>query len=243
MKIQEMTLFKKPIAHRGLWDERLPENSTGAFKKAAEKGYPIEFDVQITKDNKLIVFHDKNLLRMTGCDSYVIDKTSAEIKELRLGYTDYKVPLFSETLEEINGKTPLLIEIKNTLKNIELCDGIVKQLLNYKGEFALQSFNPYILKYFFDKYPLLIRGQLSTYDYDGNVSRFQSFVLKRMLLNHSTKPHFISYESKYLPNKYVGKYLEKKIPLLAWTVKEQKEYDRIKNYATNIIFEGFIPKE
>jgi glycerophosphoryl diester phosphodiesterase len=243
MKTEEMTLFKKPIAHRGLWDKKLPENSMGAFKKAAEKGYPIEFDVQITKDNKLIVFHDKNLLRMTGCKSYVIDKTLAEIKELRLNDTDYKVPLFSEVLEEINGRIPLLVEIKNTLKNAELCDGIVKQLLNYKGEFALQSFNPYILKYFFDKYPVLIRGQLSTYDYDDNISRFQSFVLKRMLLNHKTKPDFISYESKYLPNKYVNKCLEKGISLLAWTVKDQEEYDRIKGYATNIIFEGFIPKE
>lgn len=236
-----MEFLKTPIAHRGLWNSKLPENSMGAFKNSAEKGYPIELDVQITKDNEVIVFHDAELSRMTNTKGCVIDKPYSYIKDLKLNFTDYHAPLFSEVLEEINGKVPLLIEIKNTLKNTILSERLVKLLLNYKGEFAIQSFNPYILKFFVDKYPVLIRGQLARLDYGGELSKLKSFFLKRMAFNYSTKPHFISYNTKDLPNKYVDKYKEKQIPILAWTVKSQEEYDRIKKYVTNIIFECFIP--
>jgi len=55
-----------PIAHRGLDNGDIPENSMQAFKNAIEKGYAIELDVQLTKDKQLVVFHDSNLLRLTG---------------------------------------------------------------------------------------------------------------------------------------------------------------------------------
>ncbi len=241
-KIDGMGLLKRPIAHRGLWNADFPENSIAAFNNAAKNGYPIELDVQITKDNEIIVFHDDSLARMTGVKGYIIDKPYSRVKELNLNFTEYKIPLFAEVLEEVKGKTPILIEIKNTLKNTVLCDNLVKLLLGYKGEFALQSFNPYILKYFVDKYPVLIRGQLATYDYGKNVSAFKSFLLKRMMFYYSTKPHFVSYDKNYLPNKYVDKCKQQNIAVLAWTIKNQEEYDKVKDYADNIIFEGFTPR-
>ena len=50
-------ITKTPIAHRGLHNKDIPENSLSAFKNAIEHGYAIEIDLQITKDNKIIVFH------------------------------------------------------------------------------------------------------------------------------------------------------------------------------------------
>ena len=53
-------------AHRGLFDNRTnaPENSVNAIRKAVEAGYGIEFDIQLTKDDVPVVFHDASLKRM-----------------------------------------------------------------------------------------------------------------------------------------------------------------------------------
>lgn len=241
-KMDDMKLIKTPIAHRGLWNKQYPENSMGAFTNAAKNGYPIELDVQLTKDNEVIVFHDDNMERMTGVKGCAVFKPYSQVKELKLNHTDYIVPHFKDVLDEINGKVPLLIEIKNTRKNTILCDNLIKLLLKYKGEFAVQSFNPYILKYFVDKYPVIKRGILSTFDYGKEISKIKAFILKRMMFNYSIKPNFISYDYRYLPNKYIDKCKEQEMAILAWTLKSQKEYDKIKDYVDNIIFEGFIPE-
>ena len=55
------------IAHRGIYNNlNIPENSIKSFKKAVNNGIPIELDIHLTKDNKLVVFHDDNIIRMTG---------------------------------------------------------------------------------------------------------------------------------------------------------------------------------
>lgn len=53
-------------AHRGLWNaaEGVPENSLPAFARAAEQGYAIELDIQITKDGRIVVFHDDTMKRI-----------------------------------------------------------------------------------------------------------------------------------------------------------------------------------
>lgn len=242
-KLDEMTLFKKPIAHRGLHGEGLPENSMGAFKNAAEKGYPIELDIRLSLDSFVVVFHDANLHRMTGSKQNVEDLTYSELKQLKLQGTEYGIPLFKDVLSEIDGKVPILIEIKDSPGNIELCDAFIKEMENYKGEFAVQSFNPYILRYIYDKCPVMFRGQLATFDYGKNLSKIKAFLLKRLFFIQTAKPHFISYNAENLPNKYVDSCKARNMPVLAWTVRSQEEYDRLKGYADNIIFEGFIPKE
>ena len=66
------------IAHRGVHDNKeIPENSMKAFKLALDKKYNIEFDIHVTKDEKLVIFHDDNLARMTGVDKNIEDLTLA----------------------------------------------------------------------------------------------------------------------------------------------------------------------
>ena len=54
------------IAHRGMFseEENIPENTLPAFARAMEHGYIIELDVAMTKDKKIVVFHDKKLKRL-----------------------------------------------------------------------------------------------------------------------------------------------------------------------------------
>ena len=78
-------LRTKPIAHRGYWGGDVPENSRAAYERAAEKGYPIEIDVYLTKDEKIVSFHDGTLKRMTGGEGGVWDYTYEELQQFRLG--------------------------------------------------------------------------------------------------------------------------------------------------------------
>ena len=69
----------KLIAHRGVFNNiDIPENSIKAFSEAVKLGYAVEFDVQLTLDNVLVVFHDDNLLRMTGYDLDIQNTTYVE---------------------------------------------------------------------------------------------------------------------------------------------------------------------
>jgi hypothetical protein len=73
----------KCIAHRGLHGgaENVPENSLQAFEIAAEKGYPIETDIHVTKDGRVAVFHDDDLKRMCGDERKPEELTLDELKD------------------------------------------------------------------------------------------------------------------------------------------------------------------
>ena len=241
MNLFNSWLVETPIAHRGLHDKMVPENSLTAFQRAIDAGYPIELDVRTLADGTAVVFHDESLKRLTGNDGYLKFLNKSDLEMLNLAGTKEKIPTLEEALKLINGKTPVLIEIKNSNKVGELEKTVLDILKNYKGEYAIQSFNPYVLNYFYNHAPEIPRGQLAGYFKDEKMPFFQKFALKHMLLNKKTShPDFISYEAKTLPNRFVKKY--KKLPLLAWTVKSQSEYLKVVKYCDNIIFQDFEPK-
>lgn len=238
MTIKQTWLCSKPIAHRGLHNADLPENSIGAFEHAIEKNFAIELDVQLSKDGEVIVFHDSSLSRMTMSDGYVSNSNLSDLKNLRLLETDYKISTLNEVLEVVDGKTPILVEIKNDHKVGELENKALNILKNYSGEFAVQSFNPYSLEYFKENYPQITRGQLSTFFSKNDLGFVKRNLLKKLKLNHVSKPDFIAYNGAYLPNKYVSK---TELPVLAWTIRSSDELERVKDCCDNIIFEGFMP--
>ena len=105
-------------AHRGLWNaaEGVPENSLPAFARAAEQGYAIELDIQITKDGRIVVFHDDTLDRMTPAKGFVHDMDWADFSAQPLAGSNEHPPLFANmlrTVAETNPDTPLIVEIKS----------------------------------------------------------------------------------------------------------------------------------
>jgi glycerophosphoryl diester phosphodiesterase len=240
MKITSSWLFSKPIAHRGLHDAESPENTLSAFKKAKDACYPIELDVRMIDDGTVIIFHDEKLSRLTNSDGYATNLVKEKLKDYKILKTDEHIPTLEETLELINGQVPLLIEIKNNHKVGTLEKKVLEILKDYEGDYAVQSFNPYTIEYFKIHAPHITRGQLSSFFTDEkSLNFFKKFVLKRMLLNRISKPDFISYDQRFLPNIYVTK---TKLPVLAWTVRSQQEYEDVKMYCNNIVFENFIPQ-
>jgi glycerophosphoryl diester phosphodiesterase len=105
-------VLTSPVAHRGLHGEGVGENTFTAYQRAIDNGYPIEMDVQLTSDGVPVCFHDDNLVRVTGENALIWDKTYEQIKHLKISGTNDGIPLFSEFLSFVNGKVPLMIEIK-----------------------------------------------------------------------------------------------------------------------------------
>ena len=189
-------LKEKFIAHRGLFNNTtVCENSLPAFECTIENGYAIELDIQPTKDNELVVFHDSTLLRMTGQNGKVSDYTYNELQELNLLNTNQKIPTLQQVLKLVNGQTPLLIEIKpNNLKVGKLETKLMQLLNEYNGQYAIQSFNPFIILWFKKNAPNVVRGILSakfTKNFENRPNVIKRIILKSMILNKFFTPDFI----------------------------------------------------
>ena len=197
----------------------------------------------IIDDGTVIVFHDDKLARMTGEDKYASTLTIADLENIRLKKTEQKIPTFKEVLDFVDGRVPLLVEIKNEGKPGALENKTIELLRAYKGEYAVQSFNPFVLEYFRHHAPEMKRGILSALFRKHQLPSFiKRYVLSKMLLNNVAKPDFITYRHECLPNKYVTKYVKKyNVPVIAWTTENQAETDKVKPNCDNFIFEGFIP--
>lgn len=237
MDIFNSFIVSRYIAHRGFHCASAPENSLAAFQNAIDAGFAIELDIQKISDGTIVVFHDESLSRMTGKDGYVRMLKKTDLKKFKLLGTDQTIPTFKETLKLIDGKVPLLIEIKNDGKVGEFEKDVLDALKSYKGEFAIQSFNPFVLLWFKQHAPNILRGQLSSFFKGEKMSFARRFVLKRMKFNKQTKPDFISYNANDLPNKFVKKY--NNLPLLAWTIKSKEDFMKAVKHCDNMIFEGF----
>ena len=120
-------------AHRGLHDIKkgIPENSIPAFQAAIEAGYGIELDVHLTKDGKLVVFHDDDFRRICGEKGKVEETDYARMRTYRLSRTGEKIPLLSEVLRLVDGKVPLLIEVKLPSADTEVCRRLDEELQGY----------------------------------------------------------------------------------------------------------------
>ena len=239
---------KKLICHRGLFNnEDVPENSLTAFRKAVENGYGIELDVQITSDDKLVVFHDDDLYRMTGVHRILNDCTFEELQQYPLLDTKETIPLFSEVIKLLKPDTPLIIEIKEERRYAQVTKETVAMMKDYDGLYNMESFNPLVVKWLRDNAPQIIRGQLS-YNYledpNSHLSIFMKFILTNLLLNIFTRPDYVAYDYngrnnlsfQIISRLYKGE-------CVAWTIKSQDQLETARKYYRTFIFDSFIPKD
>ena len=156
-------LKKYRYAHRGFHDKPvIPENSLPAFRRAIEHGFGAELDVHLLKDGTLAVFHDSDLQRCANVDGQIEDLTLEELKQLRLEGTDEQIPTFDEVLALFESATPLIIELKTARGNHHaLAKAVCERLDTYKGEFCIESFDPFALIDVKKLRPEICRGQLS----------------------------------------------------------------------------------
>lgn len=227
-------------AHRGLHGDTVPENSLLAFEKAAEKGYGIELDVQLSSDGVVMVFHDYTLLRMTGKDEKLKHLTAEELQALSLAGTEQTVPTFSQVLSLVDGRVPLLVELKGEDLNAALCPKVAELLAGYQGPYCIESFNPLLVKNMKKYLPEVYCGQLYT-----NVCRDKkkysalNMILSSMGFNFLAKPNFVAYNYKdrnSLPVKLAAKLY--KAPRFVWTVRTAEELALCRKNGEFAIFEN-----
>ena len=212
---------KKYFAHRGLYDNAgdAPENSMEAFRRAVEAGYGMELDVHVTKDNVPVIFHDFNLKRMCGVDGVIEDYTYEELQEFTLGSSKERIPKLEELLHMVDGREPLIVEIKDERARVPSCAWF---RLHHNGA---------------------VRGQLaSNFLIDGGYRGAIYFCMTHLLLNFFTKPDFIAYNHRFMeePGRRICRHLYKN-PAVAWTIHSSQELEKAKDAFDVFIFERFTP--
>lgn len=236
-------------AHRGLHDadQGIPENSMAAFRRAVDHGFGAELDVHLMADGGLAVVHDSDLTRVCGKKVLIEDLTAADLKDYPLMGTQEHIPLFQDVLALFEGKTPLVIELKVERSNFDaLTDAVMAALEGWNGTYCVESFHPAVLLRLKEKYPQVLRGQLSE-DFIrgsevGNLATPVRFVLTHLLTTAFTRPDFISYkwEDRREPSLRLMRALYG-VHEMGWTVRDQKTMNMLAQEGVTPIFEHFIP--
>lgn len=238
-------LWQYQYAHRGLHekDKTIPENSMAAFEKAIASGYGIELDINLTADEEVVVFHDSNLLRVCGVDKLITACTREELLNCHLEATDEGIPFLADVLRLVDGKVPLLVELKNTSDWPLLCEKAAAMLDDYPGVYCIESFHPGIVRWFYLNRPKVVRGQLS-----AKWSRFegtpfwQSLPIALLLTNLVCRPHFVAYNHKDANQRIsLGLYRLMGGKLACWTVRDRDDLTRCQKQFDVMIFEFFRP--
>ncbi len=270
-------LKKYRYAHRGLHNKpRIPENSLAAFSLAVEKGFGIEFDVRLTFDKKLAVIHDSSLKRVTTVredgravlpeninypseticrsDAIIETITLEDAKNHPLEESDERIPEMREVLELVDGRVPLIIELKPTRDNFrELTNLVMKELEGYVGLYAVESFNSFAVKYLKKAYPDVVRGQLATdliRDEESlvegdprervHVGRVVNYLVRELVMNPLSKPDFVGYKFEHRKNGSFKKYKGMKV---FWTIKTPLDMELSEKNGIICIFERFTPED
>ena len=239
-------LFDPPIAHRGLWSpDGPPENSLGAFQAACAAGYGIELDVQLSADGEAMVFHDDKLARMTGAQGRVRDRTAAELGELRLAGSDERLPPLLEPLAVVGHRAMVHIELQTPYGEVGPLEQRTHEVIaDHNGPVCVIGFNPYSHAWFAQRYPGVLRG-LDSYSYDKAPHMADAQRRSFAQLEHVeiARPHFLALGLDMLPSPRAAKLREAGMPVVAWTVREPAQWEKVRDGCDNLIFEGFAPRE
>lgn len=231
-------LASHAYAHRGLHSPGVPENSPSAFAAAIAKGMGIECDIQRSGDGRAMVFHDKDLTRLTGQAGLLADHSAEELGRIVLSGGTDTIPTLRQMLDQIGGKVPVLIEIKSSRdaarRTSAMCLAVRRDLEGYLGPHAIMSFDPRVVRWFAQHSPLTTRGLVVT---EGNDKALPGLIRRRLSLWHAS-PDFLAYDIRDLPSRFAAGQRRRGLPLLTWTVRNPEHRARAEIHADAPIAEG-----
>ena len=238
-----------PIAHRAYHDSAAgrPENSRAAVRAAVAAGYGIEIDLQLSRDGVPIVFHDYDLGRLTGAQGPLATRTAAELAAIPLRHGTEGIPTLTEVLEDVAGRVPLLIEIKDQDGDLGPNIGALEAataaaLAGYKGPVAVMSFNPHSVAAMARLLPQVPRGlTTSAYDYAdwAPVTPATCDRLREIPDYDRTGASFISHEALDLSRPRVAALKAQGSRVLCWTIRSAAADAEARKIAENVTFEGY----
>ena len=238
----DMTDLQTDYAHRGLYGGEIAENSLPAFAKAVEARYGIELDVQLSRDQIPMVFHDDTLERVCGVPGRLSDYTCRELQSFRLNGGDCTIPTLAEVLELVDGRVPLLVEFKHAPTT--LCEVVCPMLDAYDGAFCVESFDPILLKWMREHRPKYPRGQLvrNSLKYHDLHNVFADAGLTLLFSHFLSRPDFVAYDVAMRGN--LSLFLCRTlfhVPMFGWTVRDENTYVKLRKKGVSAIFEHFEP--
>lgn len=243
--------LSQPVAHRALHDvtDGRPENSRAAIRAAIAAGYAIEIDLQLSRDDVPMVFHDYALDRLAEAKGALRTHSREELEQIPLKGGDGEcIPTLAEVLELVAGQVPLLIELKDQDGNLGPEIGALEQataqaLDGYKGQIALMSFNPHSVTALAEYAPDIARG-LVTSAYEpkewGPVSPSICDRLRDIPDFDNSQSSFVSHEVGDLDRPRVQELRSAGVPILCWTVTSQAVEDEARKWVDNVTFEGYL---
>lgn len=221
--------------HRGYWVEGLLQNSLESVKEAYHRGYSMtEFDVRLTADQQVILFHDAKFGHKFIADT-MYEELAAQIK----------VTTLRELLQWFITTTDfkLNIEIKNdNILNISIEKQVCDLIREYKIEdrVLISSFNPISLTKVRFFAPRVYRALLLSFERQhGN-----NWVVMSGVMNYFCYPQALHLRFQdYLEKKSFFKTLARKIPIVLWTVDEVSIYEGNKDFIFGVISDRITPKQ
>ncbi len=218
--MKDLTFLKERlIAHRGVYNSKVIENTLPAFSKCVDKNYIIELDIHILKDNTIVIYHDYNLNKLCGVNKIVETLNYDDLSKIKIK-NEYTIPTLEQVMHIVSGKVPILIEIKDLDNNSKFEEELVKLLDNYKGKFAIHSMNPFVIDWLYKNRKDYVIGLIVL-----NELNF------KLVKKYTKKIDFISIYKKQIPFKF------DKIKI-AWTIKNKDEYLKYKDLCDNLICEN-----
>ncbi|QJB69625.1 glycerophosphodiester phosphodiesterase family protein [Parasphingorhabdus halotolerans] len=224
----------QPYAHRGLHGSGILENSSAAFESAIQLGHGIECDVQAAEDGRAFVFHDYELDRLTDQTGVLARMRPEDIDRVQLKDGHGKIPRLRETLDQIAGRVPVLIEIKS--KNMRvgpLCLSVRRALEGYTGKAAIMSFNPLVSAWFRKNAEHVVRGLVvteeDTKNWRGRIARHRNL--------WAAKPDFLAYDVRDFPSSFAASQRSRGLPVVTWTVRTAEQERIAAMYADEPVYE------
>ncbi len=227
-------------AHRGLHGAReggfVPENSLLGASLAIERGMGIECDIQRSLDDWPMVFHDWELDRLTGAQGAINTHTAPELRQFTYRESEEHIAAFPQLLELVDGRVPLLIEIKSKAGYdvVRSCRIVAGALTSYSGHHAVMSFDPRVARWFRKHSPQTCAGLVMREDEHGHTQK----AWQRRLAYWIARPDFLAYHIAALPSPWVAGLRAKGLPVLTWTVNSPETRERALRYADAPIAEG-----
>ena len=149
------------IAHRGMWDKDVPQNTVEAIKRAYAAGATwVETDFHHTKAGQMVCIHAEGELRKyTGCKKKIVDLTPDDVATLSLGkkgntQNEYRIPLLDQVLAVVPKHGVLQSEIKGySPQYADIFEAAVKKAGLTEENIVVSSFDYAALKDFKARYP------------------------------------------------------------------------------------------
>ena len=229
------------FAHSGLHNELMPANSLSAIVAAADAGYGVEIDIQVTKDGVPFIIHEDNALSDTGVDLFIPNALSEHVAILSFKRGGEQLCTLADVMRELGPDVPLLLDIKQTKRVRHTVESVVKIISHRQNTSAIQSFQPTTVRYAKKMLPNIAVGQLGEESNDS-MGLIQTFQTDTLITNYLTKPDFIG---MYLPmlRRKITTYWRNRLecPFLGWTVVDEEDVELCRELGVSMVFERVRP--